>query len=60
MKRNWLTVAEWLRQAMREARRRRPLSQLERKLAVIRQASAAAAPTADIDQMLAEIERGYR
>jgi len=60
MQRKWLTVAEWLRQALRQARRQRALSQLERKLAAIRKASTAAAPTADLDQMLAEIERGYR
>ena len=59
-RRERLTVAEWVRQALREVRRQRPQAQLERKLAAIRKASAAAAPTADIDQMLAEIERGYR
>jgi len=55
-----LTVAEWVRQALREVRRRRPQSSLERQLEAIRRASHYAAPTADIDQMLAEIERGYR
>jgi hypothetical protein len=55
-----LTVAEWVRQALREVRRRRSQAQLERKLSAIRKASASAAPTADIDQMLDEVERGYR
>jgi hypothetical protein len=59
-RREGLTVAEWVRQALRSVYRRRPQAQLERKLAAIRKAYAAAAPTADIDQMLAEIERGYR
>jgi hypothetical protein len=55
-----LTVAEWVRQALREVRRQRPQASLERKLAAIRKASGYAAPTADIDQMLAEIEQGYQ
>ena len=58
--RTLLTVAEWVRQALREVRLKRPQSSMERKLAVIRKASEHAAPTADIDEMLAEIERGYR
>ncbi len=59
-RRERLTVAEWVRQALREVRRLRPQSSLERKLAAIRKASEYAAPTADIDEMLAEIERGYQ
>ena len=54
-----LTVAEWVRQALRAARRREPSGDLDRKLAVVRAASRHAFPTADVDQMLAEIERGY-
>ena len=59
-RRERLTVAEWVRQALREVRLKRPQSSMERKHAVIRKASEHAAPTADIDEMLAEIERGYR
>jgi hypothetical protein len=55
-----LTVAEWVRQALREVRRLRPQASLERKLAAIHKAMECGAPTADIDQMLAEIERGYQ
>jgi hypothetical protein len=55
-----VTVAEWVRQALREVRRLRPQSSLERKLAAIREAAEFSAPTADIDQMLAEIEHGYQ
>ncbi|HVT56822.1 MAG TPA: antitoxin [Thermoanaerobaculia bacterium] len=55
-----LTVAEWVRQALREVRRQRPRSSLERKRDAIRKALEYAAPTADIAQMLAEIERGYQ
>jgi hypothetical protein len=59
-RRERLTVSEWVRQALREARRLRPRASLERKLAAIHEASEYAAPTAGIDQMLAEIERGYQ
>lgn len=59
-RRERLTVAEWVRQALREVLLKRPQSRMERKHAAIRKASGYAAPTADIDQMLAEIERGYR
>jgi hypothetical protein len=59
-RRERLTVAEWVRQSLREVRRQRPQASLERKLAAIRKAAEYAAPTADIDQMLAEIERGYQ
>ncbi len=54
-----LTVAEWVRQALRTARRSQPTGQVDRKLAAIRAASAHRFPTGDIAQMLAEIERGY-
>jgi hypothetical protein len=54
-----LTVAEWVRQALRAARRREPRGDAGRKLAVVRSAARYAFPTASIDQMLAEIEKGY-
>lgn len=53
------TVAEWVRQALRAARQREPLGDGGRKLDVVRAAARHAYPVADIDQMLAEIERGY-
>ena len=53
-----LTVAEWVRQALRAARRTEPLRNIDKKLAVVREAAQHAFPTADIDQMLAEIQRG--
>jgi hypothetical protein len=55
-----MTVAEWVRDALRAARRRQPQSAPDRKLAVVRAASRHALPTAEIDRMLADIERGYR
>ncbi|MGC1759028.1 MAG: hypothetical protein WA742_06710 [Candidatus Cybelea sp.] len=54
-----LSVAQWVRDALQAARRREPAGDLERKLHVIREAAKFEFPTADIDRMLAEIERGY-
>ena len=54
-----MTVAEWVRQALREVRQRQPGSDSRKKLDVVRNAAGHAFPTADIDQMLTEIERGY-
>jgi hypothetical protein len=54
-----LTVAEWVRQALRAARRRQPIVDPRKKLEAIRAAARRSFPIADIDQMLAEIESGY-
>jgi len=54
-----MTVSEWVRETLREARRKVSDGDAERKLAAIRAADRHAYPTADIDQMVAEIERGY-
>jgi len=54
-----MTVAEWVRQALRQARREESGADPRRKLAVVREAARGAYPTADVKQMLAEIERGY-
>ena len=58
-RRHHMTVAEWVRQALRAARRDEPAAEPRRKLAVVREAAQGTYPTADIDTMLAEIERGY-
>lgn len=58
-RRHRMTVAEWVRQALRAARRDEPATEPRRKLAVVREAARGAYPTADIGTMLAEIERGY-
>jgi hypothetical protein len=58
-KRHRMTVAEWVRQALRRARRDEPTVDPRRKLAVVREAAHESYPTADIDQMLREIEGGY-
>lgn len=56
---NHMTVAEWVRQTLRAARRRAPGRNANRKLEAIRAAARHEFPTADIDRMVAEIERGY-
>jgi hypothetical protein len=54
-----VTVAEWVRQALRAARRRQPAGDVQKKLAAIRAAARHEFPTADIEQMLSEIAQGY-
>lgn len=58
--REHLTVGEWVRRALRDARAQRPTSDPETKLKAIRRGAQHAFPTADIEQMLSEIDRGYR
>jgi hypothetical protein len=57
-RRHRMTVAEWVRQALRAARRDEPRYETERKLAVLREAASYNYPTADIDEILADTERG--
>ena len=54
-----LTVGEWVRRALREARLSRPAVAPETKLKSVRNAAKLSFPTADIQQMLGEIEQGY-
>ncbi len=54
-----MSLAEWVRQALDLARRREPLGDTGKKIAVIRAATQYDYPTGDIDKILAEIERGY-
>ena len=54
-----LTVAAWVREALRAARAEQPSRPAEDKLRAIRAAARHEFPSADIAQMLAEIERGY-
>lgn len=55
-----LALGEWVRRVLREARSQRPAQETEAKLKAVRKAAQYAFPTADIKQMLAEIERGYQ
>ena len=54
-----MTMAEWVRQALRAARRLESHGDVDKKLAGLRRAVQHAFPTADIEQMNDEISRGY-
>jgi hypothetical protein len=57
-RRHRMTTAEWVRRSLRAACVAGGAADVGRKLAAIRTAAAHAFPTADIDTMLGEIERG--
>jgi hypothetical protein len=57
-RRQRLTVSEWVRGALRAARRAEPGPDRGRKLDAIQAAGRHAFPTAEIDQMLDEIAQG--
>lgn len=59
-RRERLTVGEWVRRTLREARERKPLNDVETKLKAIRRGAEYSFPSGDIEQMLSEIERGYQ
>jgi hypothetical protein len=59
-KREQLSVGEWVRRALREAKSARSSVDPEFKLRAVRRAAEHAFPTADVDQMLQEIDRGYQ
>ena len=54
-----MTVSEWVRHALRAARKSRSAKDAATKIAAIRAASRHRFPTGDIEQMLDEIEKGY-
>ena len=54
-----MTLSEWVRQTLRKAMHVRPGNDLDRKLGCIRAAVRHEFPSADIDEMLSEIEEGY-
>jgi hypothetical protein len=58
-RRHRTTVSEWVRRTLREAWEREPGGDLDTKLRAIRAAARHDFPTADIEQMLEEIERGH-
>ena len=57
-KRERLTVGEWVRRALRDARASRPAIDPETKLKAVRRGAEYSFPTADLARMLSEIERG--
>lgn len=54
-----VTVSEWVRQSLRRARRESARTDIDARLATVRAAARHAFPAPHVDQMLAEIERGY-
>jgi hypothetical protein len=54
------TVAEWVRRAIRDARRNTSSEDVEHRLAAVKAATLYSFPAPDIEQMNEEIERGYR
>lgn len=58
-RRRGVPVSEWVRRALHEAQGREPRGDLDSKLRAVREAVRHDGPTADIAQMVSEIERGY-
>ena len=52
------TVAEWVRQALRAARREQPIYDVATKIQVVREAARHNHPTGDVDEILGDIARG--
>jgi hypothetical protein len=59
-RRQRIPVGEWVRRALRAARSRQPALEPQVKLRAVRKAAEFSFPTADIRQMIDEIEQGYR
>jgi hypothetical protein len=55
-----MSIAEWVRQALSLASRREPLGDSAKKLDLIRAAARHQYPTAEINEMLQQIEGGYQ
>jgi hypothetical protein len=53
-----MTVADWVRQALKRALQERPERARDLKIAAVRAGIGHSFPTSDIDQMLIEIDRG--
>jgi hypothetical protein len=58
--RQGMNLSQWVRETLRQAMRLQPAHDVDRKLEYVRSAVGHQFPTADIDQMLSEIEEGYR
>lgn len=54
-----MTVAEWVRQSLRQARADQPTGDVQSKLEALDRARRNRFPSGDIDRILAEIEAGY-
>lgn len=54
-----MTVAEWVRHALRESRRSGTTHEVDARLDAVRAAARHEFPAPDVEQMLDEIEAGY-
>jgi len=59
-RRERITVGEWVRRVLRDARQQKPSNDPEAKLKAIRRGVEFSFPTADIEEMNREIEAGYQ
>jgi hypothetical protein len=59
-RRERVTVGEWVRRALRDARADKPVLDAETKLKAVRRAAEHSFPSGDVEQILREIERGYQ
>jgi hypothetical protein len=59
-RREKIPVGEWVRRALRQERARQPVQEPQTKLLAVRKAADYSFPTADIEEMLREIEQGYQ
>ena len=59
-RRHGLTLSEWVRQHLRRAESDATIGDTASKLAAVRVAVTHEFPTADVTEMLNEIERGYQ
>ena len=54
-----MTLSEWVRQTLRRAERESDIGDVGRRLEALRWAMTLNHPTGDIEQINAEIEKGY-
>lgn len=54
-----MSIAEWVRQALESARRKEPVGDMGKKLAIIRAAAQHQFSVRAIEDMSADIEKGY-
>ena len=54
-----VSLSEWVRRALKSAKRDESHGDVDTKLAAVRAAARHGYPTADIDTILAQIEQGY-
>jgi hypothetical protein len=54
-----MSIAQWVREALTQARRKEGSGDVEKKIAALRAATKYEFPVGDIESMLAEIEQGY-